>query len=457
MSVVLGREISAAIVFAAISASLVLAGAAIGMLSPGLAICLAVAAAIVAVPICAAALGVMSGGGTLEGSFILCLGALYGVVIHHSPDVSVLEIVLLGAVVVMLPGLHGLGLALGKEAPLRSFIFFTAGLLLLGLAYALVPPSGVPSGVPAKELAKNLEIFVFAGAVFAYAGTPRRLARVYALLVATCIGSIGQTLVSTHGHLLAGESLQTVAPLWIFVLSLPFIRRPPVALLALAGLVILVVSRTRGAWATLLVIALLVALDRRFGRSLDRRGRLILVFASLAVVVLIAFLPVLLTRVMSIASGNDQSTHDRTAMVQAALIALREHPLTGVGPGEFKPWLLNSPPVVQFRIGVEALPRDPHDVLAKFAAEMGVPGLLLMLGWMTSVVTPAWRVRRRVLAWGDLRPYGVGMVLCAVLLVVVLLTSEWATVLRLQIALAAGGLLALPRIAPTVETAGSGF
>lgn len=407
-------------------------------------------ALVVAVPLTVAAVARIAQMTALRASLLVGLGGLYAVVIHHSPDISLLEVALLGPSLVLTAGeFPKLMLSAAGSGLIRIAILSACGLLALGALYAVRPPAGLDSGAPAKELIKNLEIFVIAAGTFSYIGTFRRLLKVYGFILVVALVSIAQTLAAVRGHVLSRTSLQTSAPLLVFALAVPFLRSRSVAALAVVSFGLVVVSRTRGAWLGLLLIAVVVVLSRAVRRALGRRGRTIAILAAVAMVVLIASSPRLLSRAASAASGNDQSVHDRLAMGRAALDELLGHPLTGVGPGEFKPWLLSSPPVVTFRIGVTAIPKDPHDAFAKFGAEMGWPGLLLFSGWATGTLAAAWRFRRALLGVPRLRPYGVGMSFLALLLGADLLTSEWATVGRLQIAIGAGALLALARLVPS--------
>jgi len=135
----------------------------------------------------------------------------------------------------------------------------------------------------------------------------------------------------------------------------------------LAGAVALALTFVRGAWIALTVGALgaLLAL-RRVRAALA----LALVLAAIALVV-----PGVRDRLRSLGTVYDDTTRDRLAMLDAGLRLVREHPLTGVGPGQVKK-------VYPLVAGPEALRRSTshlHDTPLQIAVERGLPGLAAWL------------------------------------------------------------------------------
>ncbi|MBI3030800.1 MAG: O-antigen ligase family protein [Candidatus Rokubacteria bacterium] len=97
-----------------------------------------------------------------------------------------------------------------------------------------------------------------------------------------------------------------------------------------AGLVALALTYVRGAWIGL--GAGLVVLG-----GLARRGRWWLLAGLLAAVTtLVAGPPGLRQRALSIADPADLTARERVFMLRAGLAIARDHPLTGVGPGQVK-------------------------------------------------------------------------------------------------------------------------
>ncbi|HEV8616454.1 MAG TPA: O-antigen ligase family protein [Methylomirabilota bacterium] len=139
----------------------------------------------------------------------------------------------------------------------------------------------------------------------------------------------------------------------------------------LAGAVALALTFVRGAWIALTVGALgaLLAL-RRVRAALA----LVAVLVALALVV-----PGVRDRLRSLGTVHDDTTRDRLAMLDAGLRLVRDHPLTGVGPGQVKK-------VYPAVAGPEALRRSTshlHDTPLQIAVERGLPGLA---AWLTVFV-----------------------------------------------------------------------
>ena len=90
---------------------------------------------------------------------------------------------------------------------------------------------------------------------------------------------------------------------------------------------------------------------------------------------------VITERVGAITSLN-QPYDDRSAIYSEAMRQLESSPLTGVGPGNFSD--ASRQHVEDEKITVEAL--HAHNIFLNTAAELGVPGLLILLGLTVSLV-----------------------------------------------------------------------
>ncbi len=90
------------------------------------------------------------------------------------------------------------------------------------------------------------------------------------------------------------------------------------------------------------------------------------------------------------ASGlTDQGSGQRTQHLGAGLEAIRQHPLVGVGAGQFRPSRFGDASMAEH---VKENPGKAHNQFVSMAAESGVPGGLLfifLLGWL------AWTARSR--------------------------------------------------------------
>jgi O-antigen ligase len=161
----------------------------------------------------------------------------------------------------------------------------------------------------------------------------------------------------------------TVAAVGLVSVGLfPYARAASAALVAVLGLVVLL--------------------------GLPRRVAVPTCAAVLGLVVLaLAFNPPLRERFLN--STTEKGSGSRSALLETGLLALRERPLTGVGPGRFQARLWATPDMPQ---QAREHPGKAHNQFVSMAAETGVPGAMLfvgLLGWL------AWRLPRH-------RPEGLG-------------------------------------------------
>jgi O-Antigen ligase len=87
-------------------------------------------------------------------------------------------------------------------------------------------------------------------------------------------------------------------------------------------------------------------------------------------------------------AAADLSSNGRWQFWGAALDALEEHPIDGVGAGGYEHWWALHP-------RAELFARNPHSLPLQQGAELGVPGLLLFAGFVAAVAVA---VRRRLAA-----------------------------------------------------------
>ena len=158
--------------------------------------------------------------------------------------------------------------------------------------------------------------------------------------------------------------------------------------------VALVVTLTRSAWigAGTAAVLLLVLRDRR-----------LLALAPVAIGVFMALAPAqVASRVYSTFDLRDPTNRDRLAMVTVGAGMVRDHPLTGVGPGLVEAAYDDYRPAHAVNVTNPHL----HNVPLQIAAERGLPALALW-GWfiVAAAIDLARRLRNpgsRVLAAGAL-------------------------------------------------------
>lgn len=165
-------------------------------------------------------------------------------------------------------------------------------------------------------------------------------------------------------------------------------RRPLWWALWLIGLIGLLLTFSRSAALGLLSGAITIVLLRRPDR---RRARLLLATAG-GVIALFAllFAPLIVARLSGQGATEQVSIGERVEQTALALELFGARPLTGVGAGNFT--LYNSPdtPLVP--------PQRAHNVPLLIASELGLPGVLLWLAGIATVIGAGIRSSRATTA-----------------------------------------------------------
>ncbi len=152
----------------------------------------------------------------------------------------------------------------------------------------------------------------------------------------------------------------------------------------LVSAVALALTLVRGAWLGL-AAGVLVALS-------GLRRRPIVLAAVVGVAIAVLAVPSVRERVATMIHGGDATAGERMAMLHAGLRLVREHPVTGIGPGQVKrAYPIYAPP--------EALRRHTshlHNTPLQIAVERGLVGLAFWLWIFVAFFVRAGRVLRRV-------------------------------------------------------------
>lgn len=184
-----------------------------------------------------------------------------------------------------------------------------------------------------------------------------KFGHVSGLMVAAAIGASRHLAGRWRVAALAAAGFAFVA-VWLF----PYARMAAVAM-------------TVGAGATLVL-----------GSGSPRRALLGVALMGLVGVGAIAAIAPLRARFAS--AFTDQGSGQRTQHLQAGLEAIRQHPLVGVGAGQFTPAKFGGEAMAEH---VRANPGKAHNQFVSVAAEAGVPGgfgFLALLAWLAA---RAWR------------------------------------------------------------------
>ena len=162
--------------------------------------------------------------------------------------------------------------------------------------------------------------------------------------------------------------------------------------------VCLALTYSRGAWISLagIVLGLAVFYDKRFG----------LVFLAVPLI-LFFYHGQVAERFISLFSGEDTSLSLRLALWESTIAMIEEHPLLGVGWGNY--WL--AYPEYNFFIeDADVVIFHAHDMYIHIPAEVGIPGGILYFLFFFGQGVMSWRIWRR--GKGTMKLFGLsGMLL----------------------------------------------
>jgi O-antigen ligase len=146
------------------------------------------------------------------------------------------------------------------------------------------------------------------------------------------------------------------------------------------SLTALALTYVRGAWLGLAAaIALILAVRRNYA---------VLATAIVVAAALLVMLPSVSHRMRTIGDPADPTTRERMAMIHAGLRLLRDHPITGIGPGQVK----RAYPIVAPPEAVRRSTSHLHNTPLQIAVERGVPGLGLWLAVWAAFFVQAVRI-----------------------------------------------------------------
>ncbi|MFZ5440174.1 MAG: O-antigen ligase family protein [Myxococcota bacterium] len=131
-------------------------------------------------------------------------------------------------------------------------------------------------------------------------------------------------------------------------------------------------------------VAMTAGLGATLVMASPSRQRAIFTVGALGVVALLVVLLVPSLRERFGAALSDQGSGQRTQHLAAGLEAVKQHPLAGVGPGQFRPSKFAGPDMAEH---VKENPGKAHNQFLSMAAETGVLGAILfvvLLGWLAA-------------------------------------------------------------------------
>lgn len=183
--------------------------------------------------------------------------------------------------------------------------------------------------------------------------------------------------------------------------------RIPAALTLVLILSGVLLTYSRGAFVTLGLLLLLLAV-MRYIKIYQIVGTVVILFVLISIAS-----PGYMARMGSIGGIQglfskdseqqpDAVTRGRTTEMLAALMAFLDHPLLGVGPGQYAPYYsmeYQMDPDIALRYISKS--RRAHILYFELAAETGIVGFLLFMAIVSTLIYRLWFVRKR---WRDTRP-----------------------------------------------------
>jgi O-antigen ligase len=186
-----------------------------------------------------------------------------------------------------------------------------------------------------------------------------------------------------HPNILGGFAfLALLGPAGLFFIG-DKTKHPSLILLCL-GIILVGLTFSRSAWLALVAFMVIIILKAKY----FERGKFFLLIAAVGLTILLTLYPIrdmVFTRISgSTVATETISTLGRSWLVEQALNVIRQHPWTGVGIGSFVIELSNT--------AVKGAPIEPvHDVFLLATAELGVIGLILMVGLFISIALGIFR------------------------------------------------------------------
>ena len=252
--------------------------------------------------------------------------------------------------------------AVDDAAAVRRFATTIFGLMAVVAVVAIVQVAFCPAMPPALPVL---------GTVFRKCDRAHGFYSIYMTLG----GVLAMVLVAAVPRLGRGVAASWGLPAWV------------------AGVCALGLTYTRGAWAGFAVGAIAVLATAR--------RRLALVGALAVVLLVVAAVPALRDRVVDRVRGivrlEDNTLLDRLAMARGSLAIVRDHPWTGVGPGQVKHVYPSYAPPEALRRQTSHVHNTPLQILV----ERGVVGLALWLALFATFFVRATAIYRELRADQD--------------------------------------------------------
>jgi O-antigen ligase len=207
--------------------------------------------------------------------------------------------------------------------------------------------------------------------------------RVYELVPGTTDRFMGGGLLFHRLKFSHVTSLGVIAAIVIAARSKPGTKGAWFAVAGLAGLSVWLFP-----YARMAAVAMTAAAGVTIVRASTQPRRAALVAACFCAVgsSIVWFTPAMRDRFAT--SFTAQGSGDRIELLETGWRAVQEHPIVGIGPGQFRPAKFaaaNTPTLVTDNAG------KSHLQILSMAAETGIPGALLFVGMLVWIAHRGWR------------------------------------------------------------------
>jgi O-antigen ligase len=193
-----------------------------------------------------------------------------------------------------------------------------------------------------------------------------------------------------------------VAAIALSVGALIATRRRSIGRVCLLGALILLVAGLGATQSRGGLVGAIVMAGAAVAVAHGRRRRLAIALGAVAALVAgaLAVSPGGLSRVTT----PDAEGNGRADLWRVGARMVREHPISGVGLGNFRVRaadFVREPGEVRFAELIAERPHEAHNTYLQLLAEVGVPGLLAFLTVVALALDRMWRAQRRLAALGD--------------------------------------------------------
>jgi len=204
-----------------------------------------------------------------------------------------------------------------------------------------------------------------------------------------------------HPNILGGFAFLTLlGPVSLFLAN----KKPnyPAVILLCLGIILIGLTFSRSAWLALVAFMCILVLKSKY----FERKKLFLLTSAVALTSILTLYPLkdlVFTRVSnSIIATEQNSILGRVWYTQQAIEMIRKHPITGVGIGSFVIELSKT-------AIAEAQIEPVHNIFLLVITELGIIGLLLMIGLFVSIALSIYRSEspRAILASATLTGFGI--------------------------------------------------